>query len=267
MLYLITMEVINMAYIYSIVNLINNKAYIGQTIGPLTERMRKHLEKLRSNTHPNNHLQYSYNKYGEQNFQIILLCETTIEELDKMEILYIALFDTTNDKKGYNITSGGSGVISEKAQLKNKFSNQEKWPNILQINPITLKIEKTFAGINEAARNTNNSISHIWKSCNDMGRIVKGYYYIRENDYHANWKPHINTKKQPCCLLSENTIKHIFSGRKEAEKVIGLNSKLLNQKIKSNKKIKYNNEEYYIKSLTHEEYYKYSVGTCIDYPR
>ena len=40
-----------MAYIYSILNIKNNKAYIGQTIKDnLWDRIRKHFEKLRTNT-------------------------------------------------------------------------------------------------------------------------------------------------------------------------------------------------------------------------
>ena len=53
-----------MAYIYSILNIKNNKAYIGQTIKDnLWDRIRKHFEKLRTNTHPNKKLQNAYNNF------------------------------------------------------------------------------------------------------------------------------------------------------------------------------------------------------------
>lgn len=66
----------NYGGIYEIINLINGKKYIGQTID-FENRKKLHFSYLRNGTHDNPHLQYSYNKYGENNFEfrIILYCE------------------------------------------------------------------------------------------------------------------------------------------------------------------------------------------------
>ena len=56
--------------VYKIVNSTNDKCYIGSTatLG-FKKRWWSHRTKLRMNKHFNQHLQYSWNKYGEQNFR------------------------------------------------------------------------------------------------------------------------------------------------------------------------------------------------------
>ncbi|MDE2031406.1 MAG: GIY-YIG nuclease family protein [Patescibacteria group bacterium] len=62
--------------VYQILNIVNNKFYIGSAIN-LDMRKNTHIWRLRNNKHHNNHLQASYNKYGEASFifQILEYCE------------------------------------------------------------------------------------------------------------------------------------------------------------------------------------------------
>ena len=60
--------------IYEIKNKINGKMYIGQSRN-INKRRSYHLWKLRSNNHFNPLLQNSFNKYGEHNFEFIILEE------------------------------------------------------------------------------------------------------------------------------------------------------------------------------------------------
>ena len=101
-------------YIYCIRNKINNKKYIGQTAWNINKRLNKHKGQLINNKHYNKNLQEDFNKYGMDNFEFIILDEFTFtnKELLKkvlldMEKFYIDLWDTENDKKGYNIIFGG----------------------------------------------------------------------------------------------------------------------------------------------------------------
>ncbi len=64
--------------IYKIINLINNKFYIGSSKN-LRVRLWKHRALLRHNKHYNPHLQNSWNKYGEDNFDYCIV-ETCDEE-------------------------------------------------------------------------------------------------------------------------------------------------------------------------------------------
>ena len=54
--------------IYKITNNINNKFYIGSSKN-ITKRFKEHKWRLKNNKHPNNKLQNSWNKYGEENFK------------------------------------------------------------------------------------------------------------------------------------------------------------------------------------------------------
>lgn len=53
--------------LYVIKCLVNNTAYVGST-NRLSRRKAEHFNKLRKNDHPNQHLQFAFNKYGENSF-------------------------------------------------------------------------------------------------------------------------------------------------------------------------------------------------------
>ena len=70
--------------VYQIINLINNKVYIGETTrGEL--RWKQHLTGLRGNYHPNKLLQEDFDKYGEEAFEWSVLKE--FEDEDKNNLL------------------------------------------------------------------------------------------------------------------------------------------------------------------------------------
>lgn len=113
--------------IYCIKNKINNKVYIGKTITKFQKRWFHHRSLLRAGIHNNKYLQKSWNKYGEDNFEFIMLesfdihlrnkenDETINDILFELEKLYIKLYNSYEN--GYNETTGGEGgcgiVISE----------------------------------------------------------------------------------------------------------------------------------------------------------
>lgn len=256
-----------MGIIYSIINTMNNKAYIGQTMGSLDKRKQGHLKLLRANKHFNAHLQNSFNKYGTESFEFVELMKVSNNKLDENEVQLISLFNTTNDKYGYNITTGGSGVISPEAQLKNKISNQEKWPNVLKISPATLKILNVYAGQNEAARENNIPVNHIGQACYFKGGKRHGYYWIFEDDYKS-WKPPRQHSAKPYCLVDgKNIIQDIFRSESEMEKRAYTSKVVIKKRTNTNTPLIINNIPLFIRSITHKEYYSYNIGTCIDYPR
>lgn len=105
--------------IYGVVNKVNGKTYVGQTGERFLRRYWHHQWKLRDGSHDNCHLQKAWNKYGEDNFDFIVIevvNDTAL--LDELEIKYIDQYKK-NDKS-YNMLLGGGGrrgfPISENAK-------------------------------------------------------------------------------------------------------------------------------------------------------
>lgn len=103
--------------IYCIINNVNNKKYIGQSIN-VEKRINRHKHDLINNTHVNRHLQRAWNRYSEDNFSFKVLELCSKEELDEKEIEYIKKYDTF--KNGYNMDTGGTNgrVISDETRKK-----------------------------------------------------------------------------------------------------------------------------------------------------
>lgn len=63
--------------IYKIINVVNNKFYVGSAVD-LKRRKTRHFSELRNNRHNNRYLQAAWVKYGEQAFVFVV-----VEELDE----------------------------------------------------------------------------------------------------------------------------------------------------------------------------------------
>lgn len=106
-------------YIYIIRNNINQKLYVGQTTIGFDERYRNNIEK---NT-KNEHLRLAIQKYGLENFTIIKEFDIAYskEELDKLEDVYIKIYNTYDKRYGYNKKFGGAnGRHTEESKEKNR---------------------------------------------------------------------------------------------------------------------------------------------------
>ena len=114
--------------IYMIRNKVNSKVYIGQTTD-IYGRWGEHLCALRGEYHANNHLQRSWNKYKEHNFEFSIVEECKENELDDREIYWIAKYDSYHN--GYNQTLGGGGVrgFKHSDETKQKISESTKGEN------------------------------------------------------------------------------------------------------------------------------------------
>lgn len=106
--------------IYMIKNNVNGKIYFGQTI-----KNKGFDERYCSGRwwqySGNEHLVNSAKKYGEDNFVVYKQFDVAYsqDELDKLEDMYICLYNTMNPKYGYNKKRGGSrGKNSEETNEK-----------------------------------------------------------------------------------------------------------------------------------------------------
>lgn len=94
--------------VYMHVNKINNKIYVGQTCLEPERRWRNGGYGYKNCTY----FWKAIQKYGWDNFEhIIFASNLTQEEANKIERLLIALYDTNNIDKGYNLTAGGDAAF------------------------------------------------------------------------------------------------------------------------------------------------------------
>jgi group I intron endonuclease len=113
--------------IYCIRNTINGKAYVGKSVN-IPGRWRWHRRKLRTNLHDSAHLQLSWNMYGENSFEFLILEQCDNSCLNERETFYIKMLDSRNIEKGYNLTDGGDGLLGMKRsdETKRKLSEYNK---------------------------------------------------------------------------------------------------------------------------------------------
>jgi group I intron endonuclease len=108
--------------IYKIVNKVNGKYYVGSSKDILGTDGRKaqHFRELKNHRHCNSHLQAAWDKYGSENFELIVVEEVLPDLLIKTEQKY--LNEAAVDKgKSYN-KSFIAGKIEMTPELKARLS-------------------------------------------------------------------------------------------------------------------------------------------------
>lgn len=96
--------------IYKATNLQNNKVYIGQTIKTLEQRINKHYYDA---SYDNLYFHKALNKYNKEDWKWeVIDSSNSTEELDSKEKYWISFYGSNDALKGYNLTSGGRGVIN-----------------------------------------------------------------------------------------------------------------------------------------------------------
>lgn len=111
--------------VYKATNLINNKIYIGQTTVTLSRRMSEHFQIKKKKG-----FSKAIEKYGKENFifeEIYTAFDR--EELNRSEEYFIYLYDSTNNKKGYNLIASAtynSNGYKHSLEAKEKISKALK---------------------------------------------------------------------------------------------------------------------------------------------
>lgn len=111
--------------IYCIRNIKNDKVYIGSS-NNLQRRLRDHKSELNKGIHANDHLQKSWQHYGEDCFEFLVLeyCQET--ELLQREDFYMQKYSSLNPDRGYNLLSADRAIFSD--STKQKLSEIGKRP-------------------------------------------------------------------------------------------------------------------------------------------
>lgn len=179
--------------IYIITNTINNKVYIGQTIGKLSDRFNKHIYDAVNRDGKSNKFHSALINIGIKYFKISLLEIVDIEDIDKKEIEYISRYDSYYN--GYNSTLGGGGrckIEYNKTKIIEDYSNGKTITNIAK--ELGIVNTKTISGIikdNNVKIRTNKKVIY---SINYIGDVVEhksiseAYYYILNTTGNYNIK-------------------------------------------------------------------------------
>lgn len=213
-------------YIYCIENKINNKKYIGLTTKCIYKRFKQHKHSAKKSEN-NKHLACAIRKYGEDNFEIYLLDDTSqdVIELREKEIHYIEKFNTFNC--GYNMTIGGENFPTQSGTVIVKdcdgniskiscevfHNNKDKYTHI---NDGMISIYKGVEKIRATSEDYRNIYSQDgWKSKNsgfvtvkmNDGTITK----IESESFDKNIHTGINTGKQRYFNIVTNLFENLKS--------------------------------------------------------
>jgi len=105
--------------VYQILNKINNKSYVGSAVN-LKNRKLQHFSNLRKNKHTNEYLQNSWNKYGEDCFEFIVLATCPKEYCIKLEQWFI-----DNLSNLFNIQKKANSSFGRPCKLETKLKHSE----------------------------------------------------------------------------------------------------------------------------------------------
>lgn len=227
-------------FIYKITNIQNGKIYIGQSIRPIEQRFKRHINDAINNK-LDTHFARAIRKYGENSFVVELIDTAKSQsELTKKECYWINYYDSVNC--GYNETDAsfkcggntyGSKNFDELALIRKKLSISkmgENNPNSRKIKCFNIETgeELFFDTIEDCTRHfgeTNHQF--IVRRCSETRRILYKKKWIiayAENNYPkiVSEEPLAMTRRniKIVDLISENET--YFNTYAEAEKYYGL---------------------------------------------
>ena len=204
-----------MAFIYKIVNDINNKIYVGKTLETIEKRFKEHIDDSKRGRDANRPLYRAMNKYGIEHFWVEQLEECSYEIVNERETYWIKKLDSFSN--GYNATLGGDGKVTANYQLiynlwlsglnvkeiqektnydpqtikrglvENKITHediinrlkQQKSRKVCMIDMNTNEIIQCFGSGKEAGifLGDKNKAKHIGKVCRGERQSAYGYYW------------------------------------------------------------------------------------------
>jgi group I intron endonuclease len=116
-----------LASIYKIESKIDGKVYVGSTVN-FKNRYKHHRTQLRANRHHSRHLQFAWNKYGEDNFWFEIIDECDSKDRVITEQYWMNSYNSYNQERGYNINPTAESCLGRvhTEETKAKMSQSQK---------------------------------------------------------------------------------------------------------------------------------------------
>ena len=176
--------------IYKLINLENNKIYIGQAVSHILNhkryrpygakgRFRCHISEAFSKKQNQCHyLNSAIKKYGSRNFNLEIIDYCELDIADELETKYITKYNSLYPN-GYNLKIGGKTFRhcdESKKRVSNGVMNyykSQKFDRFMSINPLLLKTDhnKLLKSLHR-----DNTQYGWYVYINDNGKIYKSYF-------------------------------------------------------------------------------------------
>ncbi len=197
--------------IYLLINTLNNKIYIGQTIN-LKQRMSAYkYQKDKSK------ISRAIRKYGWNNFNMKIIEETNSNELDLKEKYWIRFYNSTNPDIGYNIEEGGKHPSRVNRKIKkNNISGENSVHAKFSIEQIN-EFREIFKSGNYSILELSKKLDIKYGTLHDI-LLNKHYHdpnYILEEDFLEQYKTTCSQNStakgvdNKCALFTEEQIASI----------------------------------------------------------
>lgn len=237
-------------FIYKITNTVNKKIYIGQSIRPIEQRFRRHINDA-VNNNLDTHFARAIRKYGQDKFIIEQIdAANSQDELNKKEQYWIKYYDAVN--KGYNETDaiykcGGNTYKSksdkEMAEIISKIRASKlnsSNPNSRTIKCLNTKTneELIFSTLKERqeyfSEDTHRFVTN--RITNKTKSLYKGIWNIAYIEDEYSCKKNINKKGTAILVEDLNTNKkQVFESIRLASRRCGINRNRIQARMKNKK--------------------------------
>lgn len=237
-------------FVYKIINQINNKSYIGQTIRPVEQRFKRHISDAINNI-LDTHFARVLRKYGQENFSIeVIDTASNQNELNFKEQYWIKFYDSINN--GYNETDalfkcGGNTYKNKTSEelkiIGNKIcrsKTKELNPNAHQIKcyNIFTQEELIFPTVKDCQEHFNECTHRFITSrvTNKVKSLYKNIWKIayKENEYEEFFQIGHRRGTATKIINLINGQEQIFDSIRQAARKCNINRNHINKHIKNN---------------------------------
>lgn len=160
--------------IYQIKNNVNGKVYVGQTVN-FAHRKRQHFKALKENTHYNQYLQRSFNKYGQAGFSFEVIEECLPEFLNERERYWIQAKQSEYAEKGYN--AAYAVALFNHYDKHKQVNKSERTSNVAVMHTADAKL-KAREGINKHWENNKEARLNVSSQRRSLDDIE--IYFVKQ---------------------------------------------------------------------------------------